>query len=127
MQPNQRYAYFSDDEVVGLYPEFVAKLDLARKIAGFPFIITSGYRSPEKNQSIIGAVPDSAHLKGMAVDLRVENSHEVWKMITALEKAGITRIGVYLNNDMQPVHVHCDMDSDKVQEVLFHKKEASNV
>ncbi len=125
------YRHFKPEEVVGLDPEFCSKLDLAteKTIAlseehrRVPFVITSGFRSPEKNLSVIGAVPDSAHLKGLAVDLRIESSHEVWVMVAALTSVGINRIGVYVNKDWQPIHLHCDVDPEKVSQVLFVKSE----
>ncbi len=127
MPPNQRYAYFTDEEVVGLNGEFVAKLDMARKVAGIPFVITSGFRSPETNQSLIGAVPDSAHLEGLAVDLKVENSHEVWQIVSGLKEAGITRIGIYVNKDWLPIHLHCDVSTEgnHIPEVIFIKQEVN--
>jgi zinc D-Ala-D-Ala carboxypeptidase len=122
---SQTYTYFKPEEVVGLEPEFVAKLDLARKAAGIPFRITSGLRTPEKNQSVIGAVPDSAHLKGLAVDLQVETSHEVALILDACKSVGITRRGIYFDKLYRPTHVHVDIDPDKVDEVIFVKQEGS--
>lgn len=118
-----KYKYFSSEEVEGLNAEFVAKLDMARQAAGIPFVITSGLRTPEKNQSVIGAVPDSAHLKGLAVDMRVQNSHEVSLIIDAAKLVGITRRGIYVNKEFQPIHVHLDVDPEKVQDVVFIKQE----
>ena len=117
------YKYFTHEEVEGLNEEFVAKLDQARHIAGFPFIITSGLRTPEKNQSVIGAVPDSAHLKGLAVDLKVENSHEVSLIVDAVKSVGITRRGIYVDSENFPTHVHIDVDPDKVSDVIWIKRE----
>ncbi len=117
------YKYFTAEEVVGLDQELVTKLDQARHLAGFPFVITSGLRTLEKNQSVIGAVPDSAHLKGLAVDLRVENSHEVSLLIDACKTVGITRRGIYVNSDNVPTHVHVDIDPDKVSDVIWIKRE----
>jgi|SRR5882724_954784 len=131
MLPNQRWTYFTDDEVRGLNEEYVAKLDMARAKTiqldpdgkGAALIITSGLRTPEKNQSVIGAVSDSAHLKGLATDLLVSNSHEVWLIIAALISVGITRIGIYVNANNEPTHVHNDVDPDKVPEVIWVKRE----
>ncbi len=117
------WKYFTPEEVEGLDENFVAKLDQARHIAGFPFVITSGFRTPETNQSIIGAVPDSAHLKGLAVDLKVENDHEVSRIIAACQEIGITRCGIYVDTNNVPTHVHVDVDPDKVSEVIWIKRE----
>lgn len=117
------YKHFTPEEVKGLNEEFCALLDRARHIADIPFVITSSLRTPEKNNSIIGAVPDSAHLKGLAVDLRVSNSHEVSRIVEGCIAMGIDRIGIYVNKDMQPVHVHVDVDKTKPPEVIFIKQE----
>ncbi len=125
------FKYFKPEEVVGLDTEFASKLDLATAKTAelsfekrrIPFIITSGFRSPEANQSLVGAVSDSAHTKGLAVDLLVSNSHEVWVIIAALTSVGINRIGIYVNEAFQPIHIHCDADTEKVAQVIFVKAE----
>jgi hypothetical protein len=43
---------------------------------GEPIIINSGYRSPQLNRKIGGA-PNSNHLTGCAVDIRVENMEQL--------------------------------------------------
>ena len=43
---------------------------------GEPIIINSGYRSPQLNRKI-GGVPNSNHLSGCAVDIRVENMEQL--------------------------------------------------
>lgn len=121
------YKYFKPEEVEGLNEEFVAKLDQARHLAGIPFVIASGLRTPEKNQSVVGAVPNSAHLKGLAVDLAASNSHDVSLIVHAAKTVGITRIGIYVNRDFEPVHIHLDVDPDKVTEVIFVKQEGAPV
>jgi hypothetical protein len=129
-----KWEFFTDREVEGLQHDFIAKLVDARRrtIAldpwkkGIPFIITSGYRSPEKNQSILGtdAVPDSAHLKGLAVDLLCKTSEEAGIICDALAAAGILRRGIYVNSQWQPVHVHCDVDPEKKPErCIYIRKE----
>lgn len=121
------YVYFKPEEVGGLNENFVAKLDLARKFAGFPFIITSGLRTISENESMVasGAARDSAHLQGLAVDLRVENDHEVYLIIAAGISVGITRYGIYINSEGKPTHVHLDMANDDahVSEVIWIKGE----
>ncbi len=113
--------YFSDNEVVGLETEIVAKIDQARHLAGIPFVITDGKRYPETNTDP-NAVANSAHLKGQAVDLRCRDSHSLWKMLQALFAVGFKRIGVYAAIDgerLLPTHLHVDTDLTKPQEVVF--------
>lgn len=119
------YKYFTAEEVQGLNEDFAAKLDQARHIAGIPFKITSGLRTLAKNESTPGAVSDSAHLQGLAVDLAVENDHEVYRIITAGVSVGITRYGIYINTEGRPTHVHMDMATDDahVSEVIWIKGE----
>lgn len=123
--------YFTDKEIKGLTHEMVVKLILARRKTleidpdkkGIPFRITSGYRSPEKNLSVIGAVPDSAHIKGLAADMRVTSSREVAVIVQACFEVGINRIGIYINDAGEPIHLHLDIDREKISHVLFVKKE----
>jgi len=125
------YRYFKPEEVVGLDPEYVSKLDMATaKTAELdpngkrtPFFITSGFRSIDKNESIIGSVPNSAHTKGLATDLRVENDHEAYLIIASLISVGITRFGIYINSAGAITHIHNDVDPDKVPEVIWIKGE----
>src|SRR6267142_626505 len=117
------YKWFRAEEVEGLDEEFVAKLDQARNLAGFPFVITSGFRTLTQNESLVGAVPDSAHLKGLAVDLAVSNDHEVSLIVDAAKTVGITRRGIYVNSAGTPTHVHLDVDPEKVTEVIWIKRE----
>ena len=76
MQPT--YKYFKPSEVVGLKPELCEKLDAARGLAGVPFSITSGFRTPAENVAV-GGVPNSAHLKGEAADLKCSDASARWQ------------------------------------------------
>lgn len=120
------WKHFSDEEVAGLDRELCAKLDMAREKAGVPFIITSGKRSPEQNANLIGAVSDSAHLTGLAVDLATGNDHTKNRMIYGLCTAGLDgRIGEYFSRDPEnpdrliPHHLHIDIDTTKPQQVTW--------
>lgn len=131
MSSNQRWTYFSDLEVEHLEPEYVAKLDMARaktiefdpEKRGVPFRISSGFRTPETNQSLIGAIPNSAHCKGLATDLSVNNSNEVFLIVSALLAVGINRIGIYVDKEFLPIHIHNDVDLEKPPQVIFIKQE----
>ena len=48
----------------------LTELEKARKFLNVPFIISSGYRTPEHNKEI-GGKPNSQHLLGYAVDFQI--------------------------------------------------------
>lgn len=123
------YKYFQDSEIVGLDKELVAKLDVARGIAGVGFKITSGKRTVEQNGVLKGAVADSSHLAGLAVDLWVEDHHTYCVMLKGLYAAGFRRFGHYFTADQTdptnfaPRHIHVDIDPTKVQDTAWCKRE----
>lgn len=94
--------------------ELWEKLNEARGKAGIPFIITSGYRCPKHNENV-GGVADSAHTKGRAVDIAFKDSNQCFKIVKALYETGFKRIGINFNKSF----VHCDIDREKPQDVLF--------
>ena len=47
---------------------FLRFIDELRKRCEFPFIVTSGYRTPEHNKRV-GGIENSAHTKGLACDI----------------------------------------------------------
>ena len=104
--------FFSEQEIQGLDPELVAMLDWARGRAQVPFIITSGKRSDDHNEAV-GGVKDSAHTRGLAVDLRCADGNTRYKMLNALFLAGFKRIGVY------DKHLHVDIDKTLAPEVVW--------
>jgi zinc D-Ala-D-Ala carboxypeptidase len=99
--------YFTDAEVAGLAPALVERLVDARKRAMVPFVITEGLASGGSH------VPNSAHGRGLAVDLRAHDSVTRFKMVKALLDAGFARVGVY------DKHVHADVDDSLPQGVLW--------
>lgn len=108
-----KWRYFSDEEAAGIDDELMSRLDVARGLCGFPIVITSGRRTPEQNAAA-GGTNESSHMKGLAVDLRAPTGqNEREKMIWALGRAGIRRIGIYTR------HLHCDTDPDKAQDVVW--------
>lgn len=108
------YKYFKNKEIAGLKPELVEKLDKARGIAGVPFIIESGFRTPEHNKEV-GGVENSAHTKGLAVDLRCNNSVNRFKIVSALLNVGFKRIGISYKRNF----IHADIDTSLPQEVIW--------
>jgi hypothetical protein len=71
---------------------FMFKLDVARGIAGIPFVINSGHRCKKHNKEV-GGEPDSAHLV-IAADIEAETSSERFTIVDSLRKAGFSRIGL---------------------------------
>lgn len=119
-----QWNYFTPDEVAGLETEVVAKLDAARHKAGIPFVITSTRRTPEQNAAV-GGVQDSAHLKGLAVDLAVTSSTDLFHMISSILEAGFRRlvIGIRIENEKVVYHnLHCDLDSSLPIPVIAVKR-----
>jgi zinc D-Ala-D-Ala carboxypeptidase len=80
-------------------------LDMARELAGIPFVINSGYRTKAHN-SRVGGKDNSAHCEGYAVDIRTTPQTQE-RIIKALRDAGFTRIGIY------KTFVHADNDPTK--------------
>jgi zinc D-Ala-D-Ala carboxypeptidase len=93
--------------------DFVWRLEKARQTANIPFRITSGYRCTQHNE-VVGGVDSSAHVKGKAVDLAVEGSHERYQILSALIYAGqFHRIGIGES------FIHVDVDETKPPAVIW--------
>lgn len=86
--------------------------DLAREIAGIPFVPTSAYRSSKWDKSK-GRSGTGAHTIGCAMDFKVTNSRERMLIVDALLKAGVNRIGVAKN------FVHADVSEKHSKNVLW--------
>ena len=97
--------------------EFLIKLARARQIANVAFGIRSGYRTQEYNKLLLQrgykAAPDSAHLRGLAVDIAVVSTQHRFIIINALIAVGFTRIGI------GNTFIHVDLDMDKPQNTMW--------
>lgn len=73
--------------------EFLQKLDELRHYCGFPFVITSGYRSvnhsAEKHKSKGGT-----HTQGIAADIFINNGVDRMGLVAKALELGFTGIGV---------------------------------
>ena len=98
-------------------PQVLEALDVARDIAGFPFIVTSGFRTVAHHRKLTEmgykTSKNSSHLLGWAVDIAVPNSRKRFLMIEALLDADFTRIGI--GKDF----IHVDMDPNKEPNVTW--------
>jgi uncharacterized protein YcbK (DUF882 family) len=79
---------------------FLARLRLAREIAGVPFVITSGYRCEKHNEEIGSSSRN--HVEGKAADIRATNGPARGKILKGLYKAGFERVGIRKD------FIHCD-------------------
>lgn len=112
----QKYKYFntkSDPKMIGIKDELMKIVDTMRGECGFPFVITSGYRTPAYNATLKDSVSDSAHCTGEAIDLACTDSTRRMKMIESALKNGIKRIGV------SSTFIHLDIAKDKPQGVMW--------
>lgn len=85
---------------------FVSRLDALRRIWGRPLLINSGYRSLEHNISV-GGVKDSAHMRGLAADIRCDGITDCIRLVLFSALNGFNRFGIDLNGHY--IHLDCDM------------------
>lgn len=91
---------------------FMITLDALRAQAGIPLVITSAYRSVayEKKKGRSG---NSAHTRGVAVDIRCNSSSNRFKITKAAMDLKIRRIG--FGNGF----IHIDTDTSLSQDVAW--------
>lgn len=82
----------------------VDELDTLRHQAGFPLVISSGYRCPVHNQAVSSTGPNGPHTTGWAVDLRVDRAraHRVLELALL---AGFHGIGVQQKGAHRFIHL----------------------
>ena len=83
---------------------WVDELDQLRDQAGFPFIISSGYRCPVHNQAVSSTGPNGPHTTGWATDIRVDRARAHRLLGLALQ-AGIPGIGVQQKGSSRFIHL----------------------
>lgn len=88
------------------------KFDEVREKANIPLVINCAYRSKEWDKSK-GRSRISAHTKGVALDIRCNNTQTRMKIVRALIEVGCRRIGI------GKTFVHADFDETLPQDVIF--------
>jgi zinc D-Ala-D-Ala carboxypeptidase len=83
---------------------FVRKLDELRDRCPFPFIITSGYRSPQYNQSVSDSGPDGPHTTGCASDIACDGQ-QAYLIVKHAMDIGFTGIGISQKGNKRYVHL----------------------
>lgn len=104
------YTYFTAKEFQRLSPpcdislmnpDFMNKLDNARHLSGFPFVLSSAFRSREWDLAK-GRSGNSWHCSGNAVDIICRDSEKRFKIVQNLIRSGLKGIIVY------PSWIHVD-------------------
>ena len=72
---------------------FLERLDMLRNRRGSAIRINSAYRCSEHNADV-GGVPNSAHTKGIAVDISTLDGQEQYELMMIAFDMGFTGIGV---------------------------------
>ena len=112
--------YFSASEFVcrcgcglnNISLELVYKLDELRCLFGSPIVVNSACRCPSHNLSV-GGSSSSSHLYGLAVDIKVLNSLDRFKLVELALKLGFNRVGIAKD------FIHLDIDNVKTSSVLW--------
>lgn len=106
------FKYFKLDEFAcqetgenNISPDLVAKLDDLRGACGFPFKITSGYRSPEHSIEKAKATPGN-HAKGIAADISITSGSQRMTIVKNAIELGFSGIGI------AKTFVHVDIRED---------------
>ena len=97
---------------VNMNVEFLKLLDIIRGHAKIPFIINSAFRT-EAHNAKVGGVSESAHTKGLAVDIVAVSGIEKFLIITAALTYGINRIGI------GKTFIHLDVDKSLPRNVIW--------
>jgi len=105
---------------VKIESRLIETLENLRQYLKVPVVITSAYRCPKHNQEI-GGVPNSAHTRGYAVDIRVLDSRTRFYVVRWLLDRGINRIGI--GRDF----IHFDLDPEKPKNVIWHYYKSEHV
>ncbi len=73
--------------------QFLEMLDVLRENCGFPFVITSGYRSIEHSIEQRKA-KGGTHTQGIASDIKINDSKKRMIIVTEALRLGFTGIGI---------------------------------
>lgn len=95
------YKYFHESEFRcretgenDMKPEFIHMLDELRERCGFPFTITSGYRSEKHSIEIRKKNGPGTHTQGIAADIAVANGEQRMKIVKEALALNFPGIGV---------------------------------
>lgn len=85
--------------------DFLNNLDALRHKCKFPFVVTSGYRSPEYNNEVSSSGLTGAHTTGKAADIAVSRQNAFMLLKNAFEMDYFTGIGIKQKGDNRFIHL----------------------
>jgi len=105
-----KYSEFDQKGLPGSGEEFMSQLflsnlDALRHNCGFPFIITSGYRSPGYNDRISSTGLTGPHTTGLAADIAVARESALILLREALNMECFTGIGLQQKGKGRFIHL----------------------
>jgi uncharacterized protein YcbK (DUF882 family) len=83
-----RLFFCSETGEEGIKPYFLEALNDLRDVCGFPFIITSGYRSPNHSVERRKSKPGT-HAQGIAADIAVDGGMQRYEIVEKAMYMGI--------------------------------------
>lgn len=86
--------------------DFIHRLDKLREACGFPFIITSGYRSPSHSIEARKEKPGT-HAQGIAADIKASSGAQRYEIIKQAFALGFSGVGVartFIHVDDRAIH-----------------------
>ena len=131
--------YFKDSEFkcpdgssLCMSQDFLGFLDLARRISGVPYTVNSAFRTPEHNAKV-GGKETSPHLRGLAVDIKADNSRDRYRILVGMIIASLVRTGQIADGEaaieamrkditrigIGKTFIHVDCDGSRDPEVVW--------
>lgn len=93
-------------------PDLISSLERLELHLGRELVYNSGYRCPACNKNA-GGSSNSAHLRGLAVDIRCVSSADLFELVENAIILGWRRIGIGKS------FVHFDVDLTLPQDVIW--------
>lgn len=90
-------------------PKFVYTLQFIRDRAGFPLVISSGYRCPDHNQAVSSTGSRTGpHTLGKAADIRV-SGEAAYHLVRLAVRQQVTGIGIHQTGPHARRYIHLDI------------------
>ena len=90
-----------------MHPTFLMRLDMLRDELGFPLVITSGYRCPNRNVQASTTGLHGPHTTGRAADIAIHGGR-AFQLIEQAITRGFRGVGVHQRGPSQGRFVHLD-------------------